>query len=133
MPPVLMGIWYTARCVFGIVSSILDMGLYCLIVGLGFFLLYHLQKKPWRERQVGIAIMLAGLWGGVLLIGSAALLTFLCFNPFKIRSTQNGTGRLILRKLSLKSGFFIKIVRNFLNLVISPIFFPVLLEPNVVQ
>ena len=72
MPPVLMGIWYTARCGFGIVSSILDMGLYCLIVGLGFFLLYHLQKKPWRERQVGIAIMLAGLWGGVLLIGSAA-------------------------------------------------------------
>ena len=72
MPPVLMGIWYTARCGFGIVSSILDMGLYCLIVALGFFLLYHLQKKPWRERQVGIAIMLAGLWGGVLLVGSAA-------------------------------------------------------------
>ena len=81
MPPVLLGSWYTARYGFGMESTAFDIGLYGLVVALGFLLLCRLQKRPWTERQVGICIMLAGLWGGALLIGSAAPLELPLFEP----------------------------------------------------
>ncbi|MFR0734579.1 MAG: hypothetical protein ACLSHU_10645 [Oscillospiraceae bacterium] len=81
MPPVLLGSWYTARYGFGVESTAFDIGLYGLVVALGFLLLCRLQKRPWTERQVGICIMLAGLWGGALLIGSAAPLELPLFEP----------------------------------------------------
>ena len=59
MPPVLLGSWYTARYGFGVESTAFDIGLYGLVVALGFLLLCRLQKRPWAERQVGICIMLA--------------------------------------------------------------------------
>ena len=78
---VLLGSWYTARYGFGMESTAFDIGLYGLVVALGFLLLCRLQKRPWTERQVGICIMLAGLWGGALLIGSAAPLELPLFEP----------------------------------------------------
>lgn len=49
-----------------------DIGLYYLVIALGFLLLCRWEQVAWTERQVGILVMLAGLWGGMLLIGSAA-------------------------------------------------------------
>ncbi len=66
---------------FGVESTAFDIGLYGLVVALGFLLLCRLQKRPWTERQVGICIMLAGLWGGALLIGSVAPLELPLFEP----------------------------------------------------
>ena len=72
MPPVLLGIWYTARYGLGVESVAFDIGLYYLVIALGFLLLCRWEQVAWTERQVGILVMLAGLWGGMLLIGSAA-------------------------------------------------------------
>ena len=72
MPLVLLGTWYTARYGLGVESVAFDIGLYCLVVVLGFLLLCRWEQVAWTERQVGILIMLAGLRGGKLLIGSAA-------------------------------------------------------------
>ena len=36
MPPVLLGSWYTARYGFGVESTAFDIGLYGLVVALGF-------------------------------------------------------------------------------------------------
>lgn len=79
MPPVLLGIWYTARFGLGISSLGFDIVLYYLILAFGFTLLDRLEKRAWSERMIGVWIMLAGLWGGTLLICSAAPLNLPIF------------------------------------------------------
>ena len=43
MPPVLLGSWYTARYGFGVESTAFDIGLYGLVVALGF--LFTMRRK----------------------------------------------------------------------------------------
>ncbi len=72
MPPFLLGVYATARWGLLIQSVGFDICLYYLTVCLGVWILHRAKFRGLSPRQTGIFIMLSGLWGGTLLILSAA-------------------------------------------------------------
>ena len=71
-PLVLTAIYYLLRSGFGIESMWLDIGLYYVVLGAGFFLAYALYGSGRTESILGLLIVLAAIYGVSLMVFSLA-------------------------------------------------------------
>lgn len=76
MPPVLLGIFYTLKAGFGIEAVWIDIANYYIVLAFGTWFAHHVRKL---EEKTGLLVMLAALWGGILLIFSACPLNLPIF------------------------------------------------------
>jgi uncharacterized membrane protein YagU involved in acid resistance len=72
MPLLLLGIYYTAACGFGIDSHTFDIVLYYVVMAAGFSLACALERSGKAERWTGILVILAGIYGASLILFTIA-------------------------------------------------------------